>query len=109
MEVIYESLENIVTKGENNGNQHFLLLQCFQCYHTIRIFTQSGLFMILRKTAFDNIVGKGENAGYQHFLLFQQCFLPFPNQISNFESLLLCRLQMLSIWSSPNICHLVKS
>ena len=40
-------VENIVGKGENAGNQHFL------------------------------IVGKGENAGNQHFLLFPQCFLKF--------------------------------
>ena len=58
--------------------------------------------------AFENIVGKGENAGNQHFLLFQQCFLPFPNQISIFESRFFCRLQMLSIWTSLKICCLVK-
>ena len=44
-------LENIVGKGENAGNQHFLLFsQCF--------------------------LGKGENACKQYFLLFSQCFLP---------------------------------
>ena len=43
------------------------------------------------------IAGKGENAGYQHFLLFPQYFLSFPEQISVFQSHLLCRLLMLSI------------
>ena len=41
----------------------------------------------LDKKHFENIMGKGENAGYQHFLLFSQCFLPFPTQISIFNSL----------------------
>ena len=31
-------------------------------------------------------MGKGENAGNQHFLLFPQCFLPFPEQVSIFQS-----------------------
>ena len=59
--------------------------------------------------ALENIVGKEENAGNQHFLLFPQCFLLFPAQISVFESLLFCCLQMLSIWSKPKFCCLVKS
>ena len=58
---------------------------------------KSGLFMILTMKTFQNIVGKGENAGNQHFLLNPQCFLPFLNQISTFESYLFCRLQMCSI------------
>ena len=49
----------------------------------------------LEKKALENIVGKRENAGIQHFLLFPQCFLLFPTQISIFELLLFCRLQML--------------
>ena len=61
-----------------------------------------------KKTAFENIVGKGENAGNQHFLL-SQCFLLFPTKISISESELFCRLQMLSVWTSLEICHLVKS
>ena len=54
-------------------------------------------------------MGKGENVCNQHFLLCPQCFLPVPKQISNFQSHLFCRLQMLSIWTSLKICHLVKS
>ena len=41
--------------------------------------------MTLKQRAFESIVGRVENAGNQHFLLFPQCFLPFPNQISNFH------------------------
>ena len=63
----------------------------------------------LKKKALENIVGKGVNAGNQHFLLFPQCFLPFPKLISIFATQLFCRLQMLSIWTSQKICHLVKS
>ena len=37
---------------------------------------------------------KRRKAGNQHFLLFPQCFLPFPKQLSNFQSHLFCRLQM---------------
>ena len=46
-------------------------------YHTIQTFNDREK---------ENIMGKGENAGYQHFLLFLQCFLPFPKQISVFQS-----------------------
>ena len=42
--------------------------------------------MTLRKKPFENIVGKRENNGNQHFLLFPQCFLPFPKQISIFDT-----------------------
>ena len=58
---------------------------------------------------FENIVGKGENAGNEHFLLFKQCFLPLPLRILIFQSHSFCRLQMLSIWTSPKFCRLVKS
>ena len=64
--------------------------------------------MTLRMKLFENSVGKGENAG-NHFLLFPQCFLPFPKQISIFQSLFFCRLQMLPIWTGLKFCRLVKS
>ena len=48
--------------------------------------TQSLLLTILYKRPFKNIVGKRENAGNQHFLLFPQRLLPFPKQISIFQS-----------------------
>ena len=36
--------------------------------------------MTLQKNALENMVGRGENAGNRYSL--QQCFLPFPGQIS---------------------------
>ena len=47
---------------------------------------------------------KGENAGKQHFLLFPQCFLPFPKQISIFQSHL-----VIVIFSSANAFNLDQS
>ena len=63
--------------------------------------------MTLKHRAFKNIVGKGENAGNRHFVLFPQYFLAFPDQISNFDSHLFCRLQMLSIWTGQKVKGLV--
>ena len=63
--------------------------------------------MALGRKPFENIVGKGENADKKHFLLFQQCYLPFPKQLSIFWSRFCC-LQMLSTWTCPNFCCLVK-
>ena len=58
----------------------------FNLYQIIQNFNDLG------KETFENIVEKGENAGDQHFLLFPHCFLPFPKQISVFQSRLFCRL-----------------
>ena len=63
--------------------------------------------MTRQKTAFENM-GK-ENAGNQHFLLFPQNFSHIPGQTSVFESHLLCCLPMLSVWSDPKFCLMVKS
>ena len=91
-----KALENIVGKGENAGNQHFLLFpRCFFPYHTQKSSfnpLQNDKFLnwsklkaladnkinVTEKFEFvlgrvENIVGKGENAGNQHFLLFPQC------------------------------------
>ena len=57
---------------------------------------------------FENIVGKGENTGNQPFLLFPQCFLPFPKQISIFQSLFFHPLRILSIWTGLKFCRLVE-
>ena len=79
-------------------------------FPVLKLFTtQSRLLTTPRKKPFENIVGKGENAGNQHFLLFPQCFLPYQRQELSFELHLFCRLQMLSIWSRPKNCRLVKS
>ena len=48
--------------------------------HTITTFNDP------KEESVENIVGKEENAGNQHFLLFPQCFLPFPKQISIFDT-----------------------
>ena len=72
--------------------------------HTIPTFND-----LEKKKVFENIVGKGENAGYQHFLFFPQCFLSCPRQISNSESHLFCRLQMISIRPSLKFCCVVKN
>ena len=71
--------------------------------------TQSRLLTPMEKKPFENIVRKGENAGNQHFLLFSQCFLPVPRKISVLKLHLFCCLQMLSIWTSLKICHMIKS
>ena len=87
-----------------------ILTTCIYPQFQVQPFTtQSRFLTTLRKTPFENIVGKGENAGNQHFLLFPQCFPPFQKQISSFWSHLLCRLKMLSIWTSLKFCCLVKS
>ena len=52
----------------------------FALYHIIPNFND-----LEKKNTSENIVGKGENAGHQHFLLFQQCFIPFPSEISIFQ------------------------
>ena len=92
-----KSLENISGKGENPGNQHFLLFrQCFlpyvrqiECFeqhltlcHKTKFYTgpnwkQTTILlvkMIIYVLVREENVGEGENAGYQHFLLFPQCF-----------------------------------
>ena len=61
--------------------------------------------MTLKNIAFEKIVGKGENAGNKYFLFFRLRFLLI---YFNFESHLYCHLHMLSIWSIPKFCHLVK-
>ena len=82
---------------EENENMQFFSVDfevprdCLTLYHTIPNFNDP------EKEDLENIKGKRENAGYQHFLLFPQLFLPLPRQISNFQSQLFCRLQMLLI------------
>ena len=54
--------------------------------------------------------GFWENAGTcnQYFLLYTKYFLPFPKQISNFESHIFCCLQFLWFWTSLEFCRLVE-
>ena len=112
-----------VTSLYVSSYQHFLLLrQYFQklaiselwklrigVVKSWLIFSQSWLFMILKKEPFENIAGKGENAGDQHFLLFPQYFLPFPKQTSIFLLHIFYCLKMLSISTSLKFYRLVKS
>ena len=68
-------IENIVGKGQNAGNQHFLLFtHCFQKFSLLDLCKTGNKIMIYVYVKYRNIVGKGENAGYQYFLLFPQCF-----------------------------------
>ena len=66
-------LENIVGKGENAGNQHFLLFpHCFQKPSISGSLKVGIVWWKVKKNW-----GKGVNAGYKHFLLFPKYFLPF--------------------------------
>ena len=40
---------------------------------------------------------------------FPKCFLPFPSQISVFQTQIFCRLPLLWIWTGPRLCCFVKS
>ena len=54
-------------------------------------------------------MGKGENAGDQHFLPFPQCILHYQRLESSIKLHLSHHQQMLSIWTRPKFCRLVKS
>ena len=76
---------------------------CFILYHTVPNFNDP------KEDGLENTVGKGEDAGNQHFLLFPRCFPLYHREISLFLQHLICRLEILSIWSRPKFCRLVKS
>ena len=65
------------------------------------------ILMHYRYIAEENIMRKGEIACNKQFLLFSQCFLPYVALIFNLECTLKCCLQLVSIWTSLKICHLV--
>ena len=114
----FDSIENIVTKGKIARYEQFTF--CHNVFQKLLqakrrneyqwgkglglkpITTLSHVLIQPRNKALENMVGKGENPGKQHFLLFQQYFLPFPDQISTFQSHLFCRLQILLIWTGLN-------
>ena len=127
--IVKKPFENIVGKGENAGfptmfsslpntninfsvtlilsSASFFNLDQSKNVHQLSLCTTQSRFLSIQgKNPFENIAGKGENAGHQHFLLFPQCFLPFPIQITIFQSHLFCRLQVLSSWTSLQICRL---
>ena len=64
--------------------------------------------MICRRRPLENIVGKGENAGSQHFYPFPTMFSTLLNQFLSFYENLFCHLQILSLWTIPKLCLLVK-
>ena len=79
------AFEHFVGKGDNAGNQHFLLfsqLPTIQRHISFAIFNLTFYHTI---QTFNGRKMEGENAGNQHFLIFPQCFLPFPKQISIFQ------------------------
>ena len=59
-----------------------------------------------RKEAFLKDCGENRNCLYKQFLLFPQCFLLYQRQKLSFLLHLICRLQMISIWSGPKFCRL---
>ena len=86
-------LENIEGKGQNAGNQHFLLfplnaLSEKNCTIVATLLSavafnldkgrilklSSANSVSLWKNPFENIVRRRENAANQHFLLFAQCY-----------------------------------
>ena len=67
--------------------------------HTVTPFDASG------KEAPGKHCGKRRNCLYKQFLLFQQCFLLYQRQKLSFLLHLICRLQMLSIWTGSKFCH----
>ena len=98
-----KALENTVGKGENAGNQHFILFPVFSTLSKRKIvilamfnllfanafnlvtskilsfgtgLTHSHTMTSLGNKPFEKIVGKGEITRNEQFLLFTQCFLP---------------------------------
>ena len=68
--------------------------------HLILSQTSPGFTCLLYKS-FENIAGKKEIARDEQFLLFLQCFLPIQIDFCHFHQIENCRLQTLSVWTSP--------
>ena len=62
---------------------------------------QALVFTCLLYKSFKNTAGKEEIARNEQFLLFPQCFLPIQIDFCYFHQILNCRLQTLSVWTSP--------
>ena len=77
----------------------FFMQSVYWNSHTMTPFDAFG------KEAFWKHCGKRRNCLYKQFLLFPQCFLPYQKQKLSFLYHLICRLQMLSIWSGPKFCR----
>ena len=92
--------ENIVGKGENAGNHHFLHFPTIFSTRPNTDFNFSVTFILWSANAFNldqfkkllfgkglrsllkTLWGKGQNAGNHHFPLFPQCFLPYQKEKS---------------------------
>ena len=83
--------------SSTNATKRENVCLCFTLYHTVATFNDP------------KIEEKEEYAGSQHFLLFPTCFLSYPGQFLPCRSPLICRLQLLSIWTSLKYCRLVKN
>ena len=95
-----DRVENIVGKGENAGNQHFLLFsQCFQklCFNPFR--NKPWILHVCSTSLLKKTVGKGEMLLTSNFS-FSQCFLPVLRTFSHFHQVQNCHLQTLSVWKS---------
>ena len=101
------AFENIVRKGENAGNQHFLLYPHVfypikdKNYHFSNLTlsqTSPGFYVSAVHISFENTVGKGEIACNEQFLLFPQYFLLSWRTFCHFDQIQNCRLQTLSVW-----------
>ena len=57
----------------------------------------------MRIRPFENVFREEENPGDQDFLLFPQCFLAFQKEIAPYKLERNGHLQMLSIWTRPNV------
>ena len=79
------------------------ILLILTLYHKIPTFNNPN------EEGFGKLCGKRRKCWYRHFLLFSQCFLLYHKEKSSFQQHLICCLQMLSIWSCPKFCRLVKS
>ena len=89
-------------KGANAGNHYFLLFKQWMLSTLFNSYPHKPNLNDPYIEAF------WKHCGNQHFLLFRQYSLLFPKQISIFQPNWNCCPQMLLIWTSLKICHLVK-
>ena len=68
---VFDRVENAVGKGENAGDQHFLLFPLFSIAFFLRV-VKSQDWMV---KGYKSFAEKGENASYQYYLLFLHCWL----------------------------------
>ena len=68
------------------------------CLKSFRPTLQRRFLTPVRIKPFGNIVGNWNKI--QHFLLFLRCFLPYERHFQCLNIFLICRLQMISIWTN---------